>query len=319
VITPPRVEGTVKVGRHSRRLGFAEFGPADGRTFVWLHGTPGARRQIPQAARVAAEDLSLRIVGIDRPGVGWSTPYRYGSVLDFVTDLTRVGDHLGFERFAVIGLSGGGPYALAACYALPDRVTVAGVLGGVAPAVGVDAPHGGLVRRFAPLAPLATISRIPMSLGLTVFVWAVRPVASQMYELYARISPEGDQKVFAQAEVKAMFIDDILNGSRRVVAAPVLDFLVFARAWGFSVRDITVPVRWWHGDADNIVPLAHAQHMVSLIRDGELYVRPGESHLGAFGAADEVLTTLLAVWNRRNSVTSAGPDNRGLCRSPRTN
>lgn len=303
MITPPRVEGTVKVGRRIRRLGFAEFGPADGRPLVWLHGTPGARRQIPESARVLAEERGVRIVGIDRPGVGSSTPYRYGSLLDFTTDLTKVTDHLGIDRFGVVGLSGGGPYALASCYALPHRVTVAGVLGGVAPARGDDAPPGGFVGLIAPLGPLATIFRGPLSLGLTAFVWAVRPVASPAFGLYARISPEGDQRVFARPEIKAMFLDDILNGSRRGMAAPILDFLLFSRPWGFSVRDITVPVRWWHGDADNFVPLAHGQHMVSLIPDAELYVRPGESHLGGFEAAEEVLTTLLAVWDERESAT----------------
>jgi pimeloyl-ACP methyl ester carboxylesterase len=106
-----------------------------------------------------------------------------------------------------------------------------------------------------------------------------------------------------------MFLDDILSGSRRGMAAPILDFLLFARSWGFSVRDITVPVRWWHGDADNIVPLAHGEHMVSLLPDAELYVRPGESHLGGFAAAEEVLATLMAVWDERDSVgrTDDGP------------
>jgi pimeloyl-ACP methyl ester carboxylesterase len=303
VITPPRVEGTVSVGR--RRLGFAQFGPAEGRPFLWMHGTPGARRQIPEAARVATEELGVRIVGIDRPGVGWSTPHRYSSLLDFVTDLVRVCDHLGIGRFGMIGLSGGGPYVLASCYALPDRVTVGGVLGGIAPARGEDAPPGGLVGWLAPIGPLATLYRVPLSLGLTAFVWAIRPMVSQAYELYARTAPEGDQRVFAQPEVKAMLLDDILTGSRRGMAAPILDFLLFARQWGFSVRDVTVPVRWWHGDADAIVPLAHGQHMVSLMRDAELYIRPGESHLGGFGFAEEVLVTLLAVWEKREAVTRA--------------
>ena len=306
MITPPRVEGTVRVGPLARRVGFAEFGPADGRPLVWLHGTPGARRQIPESARVAAEELGVRLVGIDRPGVGWSTPHRYGSLLDFVPDLARVCDHLGFERFGIIGLSGGGPYVLASCYALPDRVRVGGVLGGVAPARGDDALPGGLVGLLAPLGPLATISWVPLSLGLTAGVWALRPVGSLAFDLYARISPEGDRRVFAHPEIKAMFLDDLFGGSRRGIAAPILDFLLFARSWGFSVRDITVPVRWWHGDADTFVPLAHGQHMVSLIPDAELYVRPGESHLGGFAAAVEVLTTLLAVWDERDFGNQAG-------------
>jgi pimeloyl-ACP methyl ester carboxylesterase len=302
MITPPRVEGTVAVGR-GRRLGFAEFGPADGRALVWLHGTPGARRQVPQSTRAMAEERGLRVIGIDRPGVGSSTPHRYGSLLDFSTDLARVADDLGIDRFALIGLSGGGPYVLATSYALPDRVAVAGVLGGVAPARGDDAAPGGLVGRMAPLGPVATFLRGPLSLGTSGFVWALRPVASSAFELYARFSPEGDQQVFARPEIKAMFLDDLLNGSRRGIAAPILDFLLFARPWGFSVRDITVPVRWWHGDADPIVPLTHGRHLVSLMPDAELYVRPGESHLGGLGAADEVLSTLLALWDDREPAS----------------
>ena len=59
----------------------------------------------------------------------------------------------------------------------------------------------------------------------------------------------------------------------------------------FALRDVTVPIRFWQGDADNIVPLAHAAHMVSLIRDAKLRRQAGESHLGALGAADEIFDT----------------------------
>src|SRR4051794_4640490 len=68
----PRIEGTVKVALN-RRLGFAEFGAPEGRAVVWLHGTPGARRQVPHEARVMAEREGLRVVGIDRPGIGSSS------------------------------------------------------------------------------------------------------------------------------------------------------------------------------------------------------------------------------------------------------
>jgi pimeloyl-ACP methyl ester carboxylesterase len=110
--------------------------------------------------------------------------------------------------------------------------------------------------------------------------------------------------VFARPEVKAMFIDDLLGGSRSGISAPIFDFILFCRPWGFSVRDISVPVRWWHGDADHIVPLAHGRHMVSLIPGAELFIRPGESHLGGLGAAEEVLETLLAAWGDRATAAS---------------
>jgi pimeloyl-ACP methyl ester carboxylesterase len=296
LITAPRVEGTIRV-REGRKLSFAEFGPVHGRPFVWLHGTPGARRQIPEAARVAAAGLGIRIIGIDRPGVGLSTPHLYDSVLDFTPDLEIVFDQLGLERVAMIGLSGGGPYALAAAYAFPTRVAAVGSLGGVAPTQGADAVPGGLVGFFTRFGPLLPRLRIPMSLGLSVFARLLRPVASPAFDLYARISPEGDRRVFARPEIKAMFLDDLLGNSRRGLQAPVNDLILFTRPWGFALSSVTVPVWWWHGDADPIVPLAQARHVVSRLPSAGLTIRPGESHLGGFAAAEEVLAKLLALWD----------------------
>src|SRR5437764_10688285 len=163
-ITPPRIEGRVQV-RDGRKLGFAEFGPVGGRPIVWLHGTPGARKKIPEDARLAAQEVGVRFVGIDRPGTGLSTSHLYDSILDHIADLQVVVDELGFDEFAVIGLSGGGPYALAAAYAMPERVPVVGVLGGVAPTRGEDAPPGGLVSLAARLAPLFPPFRVPLGVA----------------------------------------------------------------------------------------------------------------------------------------------------------
>jgi len=143
-ITAARLEGTVRV-RAGRKLGIAEFGTPDGQPIIWFHGTPGARRQIPEEARKIADARGLRIVGIDRPGVGLSTPHQYEDIFDFVTDLEIVVDQLGIERFAAIALSGGAPYAMAAAAGLPGRVPAVGILGGVVPSVGPDAPPGGWV------------------------------------------------------------------------------------------------------------------------------------------------------------------------------
>ena len=298
LITHPRLEGTVGLP-DGRRLSFAEFGPTDGRAVVWLHGTPGARRQIPEAARIAAVEHGVRLIGIDRPGVGDSTPHLYPNILAFSDDLATVVDALGIDTFALIGLSGGGPYLLGAAYAMPDRVMAGVVLGGVAPAVGPDAAEGGLVGRMAPLGSAVELLRVPLGLVFTGLIWGLRPVAGPGLDIYARFSPEGDRRVFARPEIKAMFIDDLLNGSKTGIRAPILDFVLFARDWGFSVRDVKVPIRWWHGDADHIVPLAHGRHVVDLLPDAELSVRAGESHLGGLGVAEEVLTTLLELWDAR--------------------
>ncbi len=273
----------------------------------WFHGTPGACRQIPNAARQAAHARGIRLIGIDRPGVGASTPHLYDRVLDWATDLAFVADRFEIERCAVIGLSGGGPYALACCAALPDRIAAGAVLGGVAPALGPEAPEGGIVRRTAVFGPLVTALRTPLSFGFASFVWTIRPFASQIFELYARISPEGDRLVFARPDIKEMFLDDLLKGSKPGMRAPVFDAILFWRPWGFSLRDVQVPIHFWHGDADNIVPLAHGLHMASLVRDAAVTVRPGESHLGGFAAAEEVLDVLLEMWDSGAATVTVLP------------
>ncbi|MBI3216881.1 MAG: alpha/beta hydrolase [Mycobacterium sp.] len=296
-IERPKLEGNIAVG-DDRQIGFAEFGDPRGRAIFWLHGTPGARRQIPTEARLFAEQNHVRLIGVDRPGIGSSTPFQYGSVGEFAHDLRTIADVLGIDKMAVVGLSGGGPYTLGCAAAMPDRVVVAGVLGGVAPTVGPEAISGGLMGLGSMVAPVLEVAGLPVRLAAVTLVRFVKPVANTALQLYAAISPEGDRRLLLRPEFGAMFLDDLLNGSRKQMAAPFADIVAFARPWGFRLDEVKVPVHWWHGDKDHIVPFAHGEHVVSLLPDARLYSIPGESHLAGLGRAEEILGTLLAAWDR---------------------
>ena len=295
-IARPKLEGNVAVS-DDRQISFAEFGDPQGRAIFWLHGTPGARRQIPVEARLYTEQQGIRLIGVDRPGIGSSTTHQYGTVADFAYDLCTIADVLGIDKMAVVGLSGGGPYTLGCAAVMPDRVLGVGVLGGVAPTVGPDAIAGGMMRLGSLVAPAIPFVGLPLRLAAVTFVQLLRPVAPTALEIYARISPEGDRRVLARPEFKAMFLDDLLNGGRKQLSAPFADIVVFARDWGFRLDEVKVPVRWWHGDVDHIIPYAHGQHVVSRLPDAELYTLPGESHLGGLGSAEHILETMLTFWD----------------------
>jgi pimeloyl-ACP methyl ester carboxylesterase len=297
-VPPPRVEGVVTLA-DGRNLGLAEYGPAGGRPVLWFHGTPGGRRQVPDVARTAAAHRNVRLIAIERPGAGASTPHLYESVLGWARDVEEVMSRLELGRVGLVGLSGGGPYVLACAYHMPDRVAAGAVLGGVAPSRGDDASPGGIVGLAAGVAPLLEILREPLGRATWLTAQMLRPVASQVFDLYMRLSPEGDRRVFARPEMKEMFLDDLVRASRRRLRAPVYDLVLFTRPWGFSPREIRVPITFWHGDADNIVPLAHGQHLAGLVPRADLRMRADESHLGSLEASPAVLDALLAHWPDR--------------------
>jgi pimeloyl-ACP methyl ester carboxylesterase len=300
----PRLEGSVAV-RDGRRLSFAEFGNTRGAAIVWMHGTPGARRQIPLEARVFAEENDLRIIGIDRPGIGSSTPHLYPDILDWTNDLVELCDVLDIDTLRVIGLSGGGPYALAAGAALPDRVHGVGVLGGVAPTQGPDAITGGLVTLAPYVAPLLSYTRIPLGFALAQAIRLVRPIAGPILDGYAAVQPRGDKELLARPEFRAMFLDDLLNGSRFHFGAVLADVILFTRPWGFEAADVQVPVHWWHGDSDHIIPHAHGVHLADRLPHARFTTIHGESHLGGLGVATEVLSQLMELGPRSTVRSSA--------------
>ncbi|WP_300642870.1 alpha/beta hydrolase [Nocardioides sp.] len=290
----PALEGNVAV-RDGRRLSFAEYGSPRGPAIVWMHGTPGARRQIPLEARAYAVEHGLRIIGIDRPGIGSSTPHLYPTLVDWTADLVLLLDALAVDTVRLVGLSGGGPYVLAAGAALPERVEGVAVLGGVAPVLGPDAAAGGIIQLARWLSPLLRAGRVPIGVALTQLIRLARPVAGPGLDLYAAVQPPGDKNLLARPEFKAMFLDDLLNGSRFQTTAPIHDLILFTRDWGFTLADVRVPVRWWHGDDDHIVPFHHGAHVVDRLPDATMHVIDGESHLGGLGIAEEVLSTVMSL------------------------
>lgn len=299
----PALEGTVAV-RDGRRLSFAEYGNPRGAAIVWMHGTPGARRQIPFEARAYAQAHDLRIIGVDRPGIGSSTPHLYPSIGDWTADLELLLDALAIDTCRLIGLSGGGPYVLAAGANLPQRVHGVGVLGGVAPTTGPDAAEGGIIQLAVHAAPFLRAARVPLGVALTAGIRLVKPLAGNGLDLYAAFQPPGDKNLLSRPEFKAMFLDDLLHGSRFQTSAPISDLVLFTRDWGFTLADVTVPVRWWHGDDDHIVPFRHGRHVVDRLPDATLTTIDGESHLGGLGIAEEVITTLMELGPRRAQARS---------------
>lgn len=293
---------------NGRTLGYAQYGDPDGDPVLWFHGTPGARLQVPPEIAAEGEARGLRVISVERPGNGQSTPHLYRRVKHFAPDIEAFADAHGLDRFGLIGLSGGGPYVLACAHQLPERVAAAAVLGGIGPTQGSEKAPG-YTGILALTEHLFLASRGAAAWGFSHGLRALRPMANQGLWLYMRLGPAPDRPVFERPEMAEMFLDDILGGLAVGMKGPIYDLALFSRHWGFSLREIRVPVRFWQGEADLIVPFAHGPHQANLVRDSRLFTRPGEGHFAGFTAISHVLDELESAWpNRRQGsrpVTTA--------------
>jgi pimeloyl-ACP methyl ester carboxylesterase len=296
--SPPTIAEGAVVLPEGRALGYVEYGDPDGDVVLWFHGTPGARRQVPPDIAVAASERGFRVIGIERPGTGLSTPYLYGRVLDWAADVRAVVDQLGIDRFAAVGLSGGGPYVLAVAHELADRVTATAVLGGIGPTRGPESCPG-IPRLLVPIEPLLALGRYPLGEVATLVFRPMDRIGSQAFDLYARVAPASDRAAMKIPELKDMFLHDLAIASRGGVRSSIYDLVLFGREWGFSLRDIDVPVRFWHGDADGIVPFGHGELQASLVPGADLVICPGGGHFVGFLLTPDVFTWIDEQWPDR--------------------
>ena len=128
-----------------RKLGYKVIGK--GKSVLYFHGTASSRLEILLLKKLAA--AKLQIIGIDRPGYGLSTFKQRKNLQDFNSDVNYLTDYLGIERFAVLGWSGGGAFALAYLALFPERVTKAVIVGTPALPFDVSTAHNMPFARFA--------------------------------------------------------------------------------------------------------------------------------------------------------------------------
>ncbi len=105
-----------------RRLTYDTYGDPDGLPVGFSHGFADSR-VIRNPDEALTRSLGVWMVAADQPGVGGSTPQPGRRMVDWATDMEQLADHLGLDRFAVAGHSGGGPHTQSTAVGMPDRVT----------------------------------------------------------------------------------------------------------------------------------------------------------------------------------------------------
>lgn len=262
-----------------RRLGYVELGDPNGFPLFVFHGTPGSRLSQTRDAPIA-QVPGLKIITTDRPGYGLSDPQPKRTLLDWPDDVASLADHLGLDRFAVAGGSGGGPHAAACAYKLSGRISVAVLYSSPAPANFPGAAKGLsignlgsiLISRYAPW-----LRRFLMKRYREVFLknpeGYINALVSQM-SLY-------DQRILQQPEVRERIKAEMREAYRQGVEGHIVDsqLVMTSKGWGFDLGKIAVPVHVWYGEQDRLVTKAMAQYLVETIPTAQAHFLPDKGHL----------------------------------------
>ena len=259
---------------------------------LFFHGLPGSRLELLHEAPLLASH-GLAVTAIDRPGFGLSTRRRERTLLDWPDDVRALADLWKLERFAVVGYSGGGRYALACAAAMPERISTAAVVAGPGPPEMPGARRNltWLDRaslRLAGPAPLAA-----SALWMPVR-WLVLNRPQRFAQMLGREVSPPDREYLADPEARGSLLESLAEGLRQGVGAVVDEYAIEARPWGFDTEELRVPVRIWHGDEDRIVPLSHATYIADRVPRARLEVVKGAGHfLG--GTIDRVAAAIAAA------------------------
>ena len=277
--------------KDGRTLGFAEYGDLEGKAVFHFNGAGGSRLEHPRDESILT-DLGIRFISTDRPGHGLSEPQPDRNLLAWPDDISQLADHLGIDRFYVMGWSSGGPYALACAYKLPERVLAGAIISGVAPPDRPN-PYEGLP--FANRVLLFGERRMP------VLVYLMRCMMHPMIignpeetgKKLAAFFPPVDRQLIETPEAQKMFALDIQEGYRQGWKGPAQDDIIVNNPWGFHLEDITVRIDIWQGEIDKNVPRNQAHYQRERILNSRLTSWPGQAHLFLLARWHEVLAALV--------------------------
>ncbi len=279
--------------RDGRLLGYAEYGDPHGPPVLYFHGYPGTRLE-GKLVSEAATRAGVRLIGIDRPGMGLSDFQPGRRMLDWADDIIEFADALGLGRFSTVGVSGGAPYSAACAFKIPDRLRACGIIAGAGI---IDLTSKDITRSIRVTCFVAR--RLPLLFRVLMW-WSFgrfsqdREGLETIIEKQSMQLPEPDKQLFSSPEIKRFFVEETVEAFRQGAKGPAWEGkLLFGEPWGFVPEDILMEnVHLWHGELDANVPVSIARAMAERIPNCKARFYPDEAHLSLpLNHAEEILAT----------------------------
>ena len=264
------------------------LGDDDATPVLLCHGLADSRLAA-QPLQQAARDLGLRVIAPDRPGTGGTDRRWLPQLADWADDAAVVLDALAVDSAALLGVSGGGPFAAACAARIPARVRSLTL---VCPLGLAEWPTAGMAH--GERLSLALATHVPAVGGWSMGRLAAlaRRSPGSFLWLAATSQPDVDIRALQQPGMRESFLACYLEAFRRGSWGVAQDLRLLTRPWGFDLGSITAPTSIHHGDADTTVPVQHARLYAQAIPGARLQIHPGEGHFSILSDPHDILAAL---------------------------
>ncbi len=284
-----KLSQTIKL-KDGRKLGYIDLGNKDAKPLFHFHGFPSSRLEATLLSEKDIDKLNVRLIGIDRPGMGLSDFKKNRTLLDWPDDVVELADALGIDKFTVEGISGGGPYAVACAYKIPERLHSCGIISGLAPR---DLEIEKSIRLFAVIRIFPLLFKLMMwfqARGTLDFEKAEKNMKKALKKM-----PEADRVILNDPTTFSLFIKASAESFRQDSKGAYHEGKIYAKSWGFNLEDISPNLRVyiWHGEADVNVPVAMGRGMCEKIPKCICKFYPNEGHYSTiFNYFEDITKTL---------------------------
>jgi len=258
--------------KDGRKIGFAEWGNPNGKPIILFVG--GSSRLVYPPVELP----DIRLITVDRPGLGLSDFHANRKLLDLPDDILQLSDTLGLSQFAVVGISQGGPSALACAFKIPHRLIAVSAVSSLAPLTSDEL-------KKKTLGPVATFARLandfPFALKLqsALAAWMVRLSPQLTFQQVLKSLPEPDRAIFdANPALTTMFISDLQETYWQGSKGSAQEGLLAYRSWGFRLEDIRTKVYIWHGESDQSAPVVMGRYLANAIPNCQATYLANEGH-----------------------------------------
>jgi pimeloyl-ACP methyl ester carboxylesterase len=260
-----------------RQVSYLDIGDPRGRPVVSCHGGLSSRLDVLPAADTA-EAIGVRLVAPDRPGIGGSDRQPDRTLLDWPADVAELTERLDIERFAVMGWSLGGPYAMACAWALGERVSTLGVVAGTVPST-----WPGMVDE------VNRLDRVLLRLS------ADHPhLERSIFHLLHATADRAPWVLAKQSGLSGPIAHDVTTAIAEGltdVNGLLDEYRVFDAPWGFEPGAVATPAHFWQGTADKMVPEEWGRCLAVAVPGASLHLVEGGTHFLWYEHWTDILST----------------------------